>query len=72
MEERIKFNVSRSVTRPTVFPTLKREERVKKIKNHLAHFNNVYRNTDVGLLQITPHLTQVLNLFDITILMNVC
>lgn len=62
MEERIKYNVSRSITRPSVFPVLKREERVKKIKNHLAHFNNVHRNSDLGLLQISPHLTQVLYL----------
>lgn len=61
MEERIKFNVSRSITRPSIFPTLKREERVKKIKNHLTHFNNVHRNNDMGLLQISPHLTQVIN-----------
>lgn len=61
MEERIKFNVSRSVTRlSSVYPTLKREDRVKKIKNHLSHFNNVHRNTDLGFLQISPHLTQVL------------
>ncbi|VVC32099.1 Hypothetical protein CINCED_3A005401 [Cinara cedri] len=59
MEERIKFNVSRSITRPSVFPMLKREERVKKIKNHLNHFNNVNRNSDMGFLQISPHLTQV-------------
>lgn len=61
MEERIKFNVSRSITRPSVFPILKREERVKKIKNHLTHFNNVHRNSDIGLLQISPHLTQVIH-----------
>lgn len=59
MEERIKFNVSRSITRPPVFPVLKREERVKKIKTHLSHFNGVHRNSDMGLLQISPHLTQV-------------
>lgn len=59
MEERIKFNVSRSVSRPSVFPFLKREERVKKIKNHLSLFNNVNRDSDSGLLQISPHLTQV-------------
>lgn len=63
MEERIKYNVSRSVTRPSIFPVLKREERVKKIKNHLSHFNNVHRNSDLGLLQISPHLTQVCNIF---------
>lgn len=62
MEERIKFNVSRSVARPTVYP-LKREERVKKIKNHLSLFNNIHRDSDSGLLQISPHLTQVCNLF---------
>lgn len=66
MEERIKFNVSRSVTRPSVFPMLKREERVKKIKTHLSHFNNIHRNSEMGLLQISPHLTQVLTLFNIT------
>ncbi|XP_050439895.1 uncharacterized protein LOC126845274 isoform X2 [Adelges cooleyi] len=59
MEERIKFNISRSITRPSVYPVLKREERVKKIKTHLSHFNNLHRNSDVGLLQISPHLTQV-------------
>jgi len=63
MEERIKYNVSRSITRPSVFPVLKREERVKKIKTHLSHFNNLHRNSDVGLLQISPHLTQV-NMFN--------
>lgn len=61
MEERIKYNVSRSITRPSIFPTLKREERVKKIKNHLTHFNTVHRNNEMGLLQISPHLTQVIN-----------
>lgn len=60
MEERIKFNVSRNIARPSIFPVLKREERVKKIKHHLSHFSNVHRNSD--LLQISPHLTQVLNL----------
>lgn len=61
MEERIKYNISRNVTRlSSVYPVLKRDERVKKIKNHLAHFNNVHRNSDLGLLQISPHLTQVL------------
>lgn len=59
MEERIKFNVSRSISRPSVLSMLKREERVKKIKNHLTHFNNVHRNSDLGFLQISPHLTQV-------------
>ncbi|XP_026806564.1 uncharacterized protein LOC113549452 isoform X3 [Rhopalosiphum maidis] len=59
MEERIKFNVSRSITRTSVFPVLKREERIKKIKTHLAHFNNYHRNSDLGFLQISPHLTQV-------------
>lgn len=60
MEERIKFNVSRSISRPSVLSSiLKREERVKKIKNHLTHFNNVHRNSDLGFLQISPHLTQV-------------
>ncbi|XP_050532347.1 uncharacterized protein LOC126900559 isoform X2 [Daktulosphaira vitifoliae] len=59
MEERIKYNVSRSITRPSIFPVLKREERVKNIKTHLSQFNNIHRNSDVGLLQISPHLTQV-------------
>lgn len=59
MEERIKFNVSRSITRPSVFPMLNREERIKKIKTHLSYFNSVHRNSDIGLLQISPHLTQV-------------
>jgi hypothetical protein len=63
MEERIKFNVSRSITRTSVFPVLKREERIKKIKTHLAHFNNYHRNSDLGFLQISPHLTQVMYLF---------
>lgn len=59
MEERIKYNVSRSITRPSVFPVLNREERIKKIKTHLNYFNSVHRNSDLGLLQISPHLTQV-------------
>lgn len=60
MEERIKYNVSRSITRPSVFPVLKREDRIKKIKTHLAQFNNFHRNSEMGLLQISPHLTQVI------------
>lgn len=60
MEERLTYNISSKGTRlSSVFPVLKRDERVKKIKNHLAHFNNVQRNSDMGFLQITPHLTQV-------------
>ncbi|XP_060872505.1 uncharacterized protein LOC132946497 isoform X2 [Metopolophium dirhodum] len=59
MEERIKYNVSRNIARPSAFPVLKREERVKKVKTHLAHFNNFHRNSEMGLLQISPHLTQV-------------
>lgn len=64
MEERIKYNVSRNITRPSIFPVLKREERVKKIKTHLTHFNNFHRNSELGLLQISPHLTQVMYLFN--------
>lgn len=60
MEERIKYNVSRSITRPSVFPVLKREDRIKKIKTHLSQFNNFHRNSEIGLLQISPHLTQVM------------
>jgi len=64
MEERIKYNVSRNITRPSAFPVLKREERVKKVKTHLAHFNNFHRNSEMGLLQISPHLTQVKYFFN--------
>lgn len=60
MEKRVVFNVPR---RPSAFPILKREERVKQIKNYLSLFNNVQRNFDSGLIQISPYLTQVLNLF---------
>lgn len=59
MEERIKYNVSRSIARASIFPVLNREERIKKIKTHLNYFNNMHRNGDSGLLQISPHLTQV-------------
>lgn len=64
MDERIKFNVSRNITRTSIFPVVKREERVKKIKTHLSHFNNYHRNSDIGFLQISPHLTQVMYLFN--------
>lgn len=60
MEERIKFNVSRSIPRPSIFPMLKREERVKKMKAHLAKFNQDDKNVDMGYLQMSPHSTQVL------------
>lgn len=59
MEERIKFNISRSITRSLVYPMFKREDRVRKIKSHLSYFNNG-RNTEMGLVQISPHLTQVM------------
>lgn len=60
MEERIRFNISRSITaRPIIYPVIKREDRVRKIKSHLSYFNNS-RNTDMGLVQISPHLTQVM------------
>jgi len=70
MEERIKFNVSRSITRTSVFPVVKREERVKKIKTHLSHFNNYHRNSDIGFLQISPHLTQVMCLILVRLIFN--
>lgn len=62
MEERIKYNVSRSITRPSIFPALKREERIKKMKSHLARFNQDEKNIDLGYLQMSPHTTQVLYL----------
>lgn len=62
MEERIKFNVSRSISRQSIFPTLKREDRVKKMKAHLAKFNQDEKNVDLGYLQMSPHTTQVLHL----------
>lgn len=60
MEERIKFNVSRSISRQSIFPTLKREDRIKKMKAHLAKFNQDEKNIDLGYLQMSPHTTQVL------------
>lgn len=59
MEERIKFNVSRNISRLPVLPQTKRDERVRRIKNHLSLFNNINRDSDSGFLQISPHLTQV-------------
>jgi len=64
MEERIKYNVSRSITRTSVYPVVKREERIKKLKAHLSHFSNYHRNSDVGFIQMSPHLTQVMYLFN--------